>query len=410
MALRWRMVLAFVLLLSPLWARAQDFSQRGFGEATVRLYPQTAPNDATRAVAEALFRYEPSWKARPWLRLSGSFDARADTHDRVASTVDWWDRGTKRPALSVRRLSATFSRSRLTVEVGKQFVRWGKADVLNPTDRFAPRDYLDVVDNDWLGVTAARLTYGGETDTIDLVWAPRVTPSRMPLFTERWTVAPAAVATLPVADLGSVVPRGSQAGARWNHLASGYEYSLSFYQGFNHLPLLDGRVTLVPPRLQVVCVFPQMRMYGGDAAVPLKWLTVKGEAAYFTTTTPGADQYALYVVQLERQSGEWFFVGGYAGEWVTRRRGAVQFSPERGLAHAFLGRAGYTIDTNRSLAFEGAVRRNGDGLWTKAEYSQASGQHWRTTVAFHLIRGGPDDFLGHYRRNSHLTATIRYSF
>jgi hypothetical protein len=27
-----------------------------------------------------------------------------------------------------------------------------------------------------------------------------------------------------------------------------------------------------------------------------------------------------------------------------------------------------------------------------------------------LIRGDPDDFLGQYRRNSHLTATLRYSF
>ena len=65
-------------------------------------------------------------------------------------------------------------------QAGKQFIRWGKADILNPTDRFAPRDYLNVVDNDFLAITAARVTYGTQSDTFDLVFAPRLTPSRVP--------------------------------------------------------------------------------------------------------------------------------------------------------------------------------------------------------------------------------------
>ena len=39
---------------------------------------------------------------------------------------------------------------RSTIEVGRQLVRWGKADILNPTDRFAPRDFLNVVHNEYL--------------------------------------------------------------------------------------------------------------------------------------------------------------------------------------------------------------------------------------------------------------------
>jgi hypothetical protein len=55
-------------------------------------------------------------------------------------------------------------------------IRWGKADILNPTDRFAPREYLNVVDNDFLGITAARLTYATTSNSLDLVWVPRLTP------------------------------------------------------------------------------------------------------------------------------------------------------------------------------------------------------------------------------------------
>ena len=80
------------------------------------------------------------------------------------------------------------------------------------------------------------------------------------------------------------------------------------------------------------------------------------------------------------------------------------------MTKALLGRAGYTIDTNRSLAIEGAVRQNGDGSWLRFEYSQASGQHLRLTARATWIRGVPTDFFGRYAKNSNVAATIRYSF
>jgi len=409
------------LLLLAAAALAQDFSHRGFLETRVLLYPQIASNDSGRAVAEGLFRYEAAYKARPWFRLAGAFDARTDSHRQTAREWDleWQDRGRQRPAFAVRRLSAILNRKSLTAEVGKQFIRWGKADVLNPTDRFAPRDFLSVVDNDFLGVTAARLTWEATTsDTLDLVWQPRFTPSRIPLLNQRWVLAPAGAEGIPFLDAGAHFPGRSQFGARWNHVGGGFEHSLSFFEGFNHLPLFDGRaVPVVPPEaggppfaIEFRRFYPKMRMYGADAAVPLRWFTVKGEAAYFTSSTQQADQYLQYVVQLERQTGEWVFVGGYAGEKVTEKRVVQDFAPDRGLARALLGRASYTIDVNRRFAFEGAVRQNGDGVWLKFEYSQAVGQHWRATASVTVIRGEPGDFLGQYRRNSHGIGVMRYSF
>jgi hypothetical protein len=103
-------------------------------------------------------------------------------------------------------------------------------------------------------------------------------------------------------------------------------------------------------------------------------------------------------------------VGGYAGEFVTREGAEAQFSPERGLAKTFLGRASYTIDTNRSAAFEGAVRQTGKGAYLEAEYSQAFGQHWRLTAAGTLIRGDRDDFFGQFQDNSNVRVTARYSY
>ena len=75
---------------------------------------------------------------------------------------------------------------------------------------------------------------------------------------------------------------------------------------------------------------------------------MKGAAAYFASDDSRVDEYALYVIQLERQTGELFFVDGYTGETVT--------------------------------------------------------------LNLTLIRGQPTDFLGQYQRNSYALLLLLYSF
>ena len=398
----------------------QQFEQRGFIENRTVVYPQTAPNDSGHVVDEMLLREEASYKFAPWLTLSGAFDARTDSHRQTArdGVVDADDRSVLRPAFSVRRLSATIHKGNVTAEIGRQFIRWGKTDILNPTDRFAPRDYLsNVVDSDFLGVTAARLTYEWGGNTVDLVWQPWFTPSRTPLLNQRWTALPAEAAGLSLRDAGAVYPSRPQYGARWNHVGSGYEISLCFFDGRQNFPSFQVEASFSPqadsfPDFTSVGVrrtYPKLRLYGGDTAIPLPWLTIKGEAAYFTSSTPGAEKYALYVIQLERQVKEWSFVGGYAGSVVTRdAQSPLQFAPDRGFAKSFVGRAGLTIDANRSLAVETAVRA--EGSFVRFEYSQLFGQHWRATGGLAWIRGDMADFLGQYRRNSYASLALRYSF
>ncbi len=399
---------AALLLLLAAAAPAQNFTQRGFLETTALVFPQDAPNDSVHAVGEALFRYEAFYKLTD-LRFAAAVDARIDTHqetDRTWGDV-WWDRARRRPLFAVRSLNATYTHGRLTVQAGKQLIRWGKADVLTPTDRFAPRDFLNVVDSDFLPITAARVTYGTQSDTLDLILSPRLAPSRVPLLNQRWAVLPPGI---PVYELSPAFPGGSQFGARFNHIGTVAEYSFSFYNGYDHLPLFHVQPDFVLQRADVQRFYPQMRMYGADAAAPLGWATLKGEAAYFTSTNPESDNYALWVLQLERSPGEWSLVVGYAGQVTTEHRNALGFSPVRGFTRAVVAHAGYTIDVNRSLAFETVVRQNGQGVYAKAEYSQAFGQHWRATAGFALLRGDAADFLGQYRRNSHAILTLRYSF
>ena len=412
------LLVCLALLAAPVMAGAQVVSQRGFVEGSQFGFPQTAPNDTYKLVTDLLVRDEVFVKPADWIQFAAGLELRANSHNQIDDrwAVDFWDRGVRRPRLSVRRLTATIVRGPLTLDLGKQFVRWGATDIVNPTDRFAPRDFMNVVDSEFLGITAARAVVQGRGHTLDVVWTPRFTPSRAPLITQRWTALPPEGNGLPIVSTPPSLPTRSQGGVRWGHVARGFEYSLSFFDGFNYSP--DIQPTLVrsvqPPRLPIAIdvksEYPPIRTYGGDLAVPLRWFTIKGEAAYFTTSSQTSDEYALYVLQVERQQGEWAFVGGYAGEAVSKRRTDLTFAPDRGTSRSLLGRVSRTIDVNRGFSVEGAVRQDGHGAYAKGEYSQAIGQHWRGTLSATALGGKSDDFFGQYRRNSHVILTLRCSF
>jgi hypothetical protein len=404
---------------------AQVVTYRGSFEAKGTLFLQEARNDPERSIGDARARLDVFVKPVEWVQFAGGFDALANSYRQVDSraVIDLSDRGLRRPALSARRLSMTLTRQALTLEVGKQFVRWGKADVVTPTDRFAPRDFLAVIDAEFLAVRAARLALATGADTVEGVVSV-FTPSRTPLLDQRWNVTPPGNGAIALDDRGSRFPSRPQVGARWSHTGRGFEHSVLFFDGFNHLPNIELTAPMpagvlparpvgtnsAPLAAALVRTFPTLTMYGGDVAVPTRWVTLKGEMAYFRTRSADTDEYALYVVQVERQTGEWLLLGGYAGEVVTRAHAHSNFAPDRGASRAFIARASYTIDPNRSAAVETAIRTSGGGVYVKGELSKATGRHWRTTFTGAAIRGEPDDFLGQYRRNSHVGLSLRYSF
>jgi hypothetical protein len=394
-------------------ASAQEFTYRGFAEIRPAIYPQATPQDDDRFIVEGRARIDPALRPVEWLTLSASVEARADNVHQVGREWDFdvRDRTLFRPGLSLRQGSAALRRGTVVVDLGKQFIRWGKTDILNPTDRFAPRDFLEVTDDEFLAVTGARLQYAHGPHSFDAVWVPLFTPSRIPLSGRRWSPPlPPTKATAPIIPLAAAFPERSQSGLRWNVLGSGFDFSASYFDGLNHLP--DFTLTPLPnqPFLALQPTYAPLRMVGADAAMPLPWFTVKGEMATLFTTSEQADDVVVYVIQMERQSGELSVVAGYAGEIVIERRSLLDFAPDRGLTRAFLGRAGYTISATRDVAVEMALRQNLEGVWIEGHYSQARGAHWRVTMAAVMIAGDARDFIGQYSRNSHLLVTLRYSF
>jgi hypothetical protein len=386
-------------------------SERGFVELRGFGFPQSATNDARRGVADTLLRQELFLKPVRWLQFSLGVDLRESTHDEVEDEwrLDLEDRGVLRPRAGVRRLAMAITTRHVSLDLGKQFIRWGRADILSPVDRFAPRDYLNVLDSEFLPVIGARASVRAGGETFEMVWVPQMTPSRLPLVGRRWTIVPPEASGFALEDRGAIFPEKSEQGFRWSH-AGRFEMGLSFFDGFNHLPDIEAAIDPDQGTVGLTRTYSPLRSYGGELSVPTPAFTLKGEAAYFTSPTSTSDEYVLYVIEAERQIGEWLLDAGYAGEVVTASRDRSPFAAERGVAHSIIGRASYTIDPRRSFEIEGAARRNGRGLYAKGEFSQTFGRHWRLTLAAAGLGGKDDDFLGQYRRNSHVSATLRLSY
>ncbi len=177
------------------------------------------------------------------------------------------------------------------VRLGKQFIFWGKADWINPTDNINPWDYANIsseIEDYRLPVTALKTNWYLGPVTLEADWIPVFLPHRVPLprgllqmgMPDRGV--PAIVAAPPV--LPAPTFKHSQAAFRLQHSVWGIDYSFSFYSGFDHqFSLISSQdatqITLTPE-------YKPLRVFGGDFQKIFGRWGVKGEAAYFRTADP----------------------------------------------------------------------------------------------------------------------------
>jgi hypothetical protein len=198
-------------------------------------------------------------------RLDGRFSARVGapsigrdggTHGRVIEAYGTWHGES------------------VDVRVGKQIVAWGRADGINPTDNLTPRDLavmLPFEDDQRLGLPAAKLDWIVRPEnTLTLFATPYFEPSVIP-----WPKQGAArIERRPSRRVSN-----SQIGVRWNQVAEGFDWSISYFQGFSHLP------SLVPTPQQgvVEARYDRLKVLGADFARNLGRFGVRGEIAYART-------------------------------------------------------------------------------------------------------------------------------
>ena len=175
------------------------------------------------------------------------------------------------------------------LRLGKQFIFWGRADWVNPTDNITPWDFVNItaeLEDYRLPVSALRLDMFPGNWNLQFVLVPFFKPNRIPMR------FPDSLGGLPVlqppADLPDSRLKNWQFGLKADSYLAGFDFSLSYWQGFDLFPSLyvSARIPeggLFPDALMFQQRFHRVRVLGADFSRSFDRLAIKGEAAYFRT-------------------------------------------------------------------------------------------------------------------------------
>jgi hypothetical protein len=174
---------------------------------------------------------------------------------------------------------ATLHLEHVDLRVGKQIVAWGRADGINPTDNLTPRDYLVLLpqeEDQRVGTLAVRLdAYLARALSLEVFASPFFEPDQFPLPT-----AGAVVATQQPRHSAS----NSEVGVRLNKVSGEFDWSLSYYHGYNLLPSASAAASSF--RLY----YDHIDVAGADCARNFGRLGFRSEVAYtWPTDHEGVD-------------------------------------------------------------------------------------------------------------------------
>ena len=194
------------------------------------------------------------------------------------------------------------------LRIGRQSTAWGKADGLQVADVLCPKDENTLLAREYadsrLSVDAARLTFKNDAFVFDAYWIPFFAPSALPLAEKNplkkvmipKSVSLVAGGTIPVAqvtkgnfELPDLSLENSEFAARLAAFFPFADFSLYGFYGFDREPCLAYKLVRDsvgnPQALSVNGSYKRMLMVGADAAIPIKEVVLRLEAAVFPQRT-----------------------------------------------------------------------------------------------------------------------------
>lgn len=193
------------------------------------------------------------------------------------------------------------------LRIGRQSTAWGKADGLQVADVLCPKDENTILAREYadsrLSVDAARLTFKNDAFVFDAYWIPFFAPSALPLAEKNplkrvmipksanmgGTTIPIASVTKSNFDLPSLSLENSEFAARLAAFFPFADFSLYGFYGFDREPCLTYNLVRDaggnPQALSVNGSYKRMLMIGADAAIPIKEVVLRFEAAIFPQRT-----------------------------------------------------------------------------------------------------------------------------
>ncbi len=435
---RWLQCVSLAIFISPSSAFPQaHWEYGGYLEAAGHFYSHR-PNPSD-TLAKGVTRFKVWSKAILSKNLSwrATYDLRLETHRDIDRSrwLDTTDRGLLQPAGSLGEFYVDLKLNGTDLRVGRQEIRWGRADGYNPTDNLIPYDYLDTSAGERMAVPALKAdTFFGKTH-LEAAWIPVFTPTRLPLLGQRWFPPLPSSASLPavpgsppasvdliyrngIMRLPALTFGNGQWGLRWNQVVPRAEFSLSYFDGFDDIPFFRAvPAELRPaaePRPELIISldrdFYRVRIAGADFATAIGPFGLRGEVAYYDQTDPNNQDHVLVVVGLDRSWGDWFALLEYAELGVAGDYRYPATFPDLALRSTAMWRVERTLGLSQSVEINGAVGLRDGGVLVQPLYSRALTNRWRLKVGASLIAGSADSYLGQYAKNDSLNLQLRCTF
>jgi hypothetical protein len=381
-------------------------------------------SDDERVRNEGLLELEWARRLAPWADTRVVVDVRGDDGD-LTDGVSFQIPETTRRRSIVNVKEATLSLRHGPVEVigGKQIFAWGTADGFNPTDNLNPYDYLDPIDAEKLAVwsAAARATMGPAGLTFVIV--PFFTPSRTPLIGGRWAPPPppgviADDREVPGRELDNI-----QYAARLRGTTHGVDLSLSYFDGFEHLPSIrQSEVTLggvAIPRFTPV--FTRIKAVGGDVSTTFGKLEVHGEvAAKFVEENGRHDRFQAIVgvnYAWDELPVRWLeqvaLIAEYARETPISSARPDLLDPValRAFRDTALARLAFKFSEDTSLKLTAVLDFTGSpNHYLQAKVSHKLTDTWHVEAGFDVFGGDRDTTYGRWTDNDRFFLSVKYYF
>lgn len=220
----------------------------------------------------------------------------------------------RNPYIDIDEAYVDFYSGDADLRIGIQKFAWGRLDEINPTDNLNPEDLTQGAVNDEverkIGIPSVKVNLYSDAANLELAWIPWYVPYRLPTPEERWF--PGILKPPAVIDTGSAVGNipvtaqyrdidvpdfsiaNSEAGVRVAKYIDGWDISLSYFTGYDPMPLSEVTseltIDLVNPLgldyelgldLTYEPALHRMHVFGFDFTTTVSSFTVRGEYAYF---------------------------------------------------------------------------------------------------------------------------------
>lgn len=255
-----------LVLLAGLWHLSPALAQEAtapnwlpFGECQVSAWTSNRNLDDRQDFGSAGCQVSVKPKFTPELSLGLNFRAGWQDNSGADSGSQRW-----------REAYLDWAQEAWSVRLGRQIISWGRADSLNPTDKFAPKDFTLLSPDDDAqrqGVDAANLRW-------------RVTPHvSVSLVAAQFTPHLTPQGTLPANLVKPQEPGDTQWGLKLDREGQGVDWSVSLYDGYERF--VRYALDLSNPKSpQFQGDFERAKSVGADFAFATGAFTWRGEFSH----------------------------------------------------------------------------------------------------------------------------------